>query len=630
MARKDLPLKYILRRLFELGQPYLKYVLFGALFMVCMNACMGMSLTLIRPLFNMATSAKEAGLNTANHVKEAATYIDNIGIPLSSWSDSIMTLVPDFMELSQTETYKNKLLVFIVCASIGLSLAIMIFQYLAYYYSHKVSLSALTDVRAQLNKVLIHQNLAYYDKYKPGELMSRVQNDTEIMSRALIFVFNQAPRGAITILTGLIMAAWQSPKLMIGILILPIFILPIKKLGKKIKRSSKATLEKRAELSDAMHQQFGGIQEIKGFNQEENRQNIFTKANNSVLKGLMNIVKARAKSRAIVEGGGYMAIILLVTGIILVIGQNNSGESFSSFASFMALITFLVWTPLRTLSKAYNEFQNSLPGVHNILEIIDHPEPTVESESPTPFPKNVETIRFDRVSYQYPQGPLVLNKIEIEARRGQVVALVGHTGSGKSTSVTLLPRFRDPIEGQILINGSNIKDFKLNKLRDNIAFVNQDPYLFNTSIKDNLLMGHETATEDDLWSALEKAQLAEFVREKEERLNYNVGERGNNLSGGQKQRLAIARAILKNAPILVLDEATSSQDNVTEKQIQEALSILMEGRTTFVIAHRLSTIVNADTILVFKEGEIVESGSHEELKEQGGEYASLYQSQFEH
>jgi len=623
MSTKNLPLKYIFRRLFQLGSPYKTHIFMGAICLSIMAACMGSSLTLIKPLFNIASQSENAGLHSFLIIKE---YTDPFPA-IQDYGKKIANQLPLSMQL--TPVYKNYVLLSIIACGILLSVLITIFQYLAYYITHHVSLNALTDVRSALNDVLIRQQLAYYDQYKPGELMSKIQNDTETMSRALIFVYNQAPRGIIVILVGLVMASIQFPTLMIGLLLLPLFIIPLKKLGKKIKRSSKKTLEKRAELTDVMHQQFGGIQEIKGYNLEDTKQQLFADTNTSVLQGLMGIVKARAKSRGVVEGGGYLAVLIVVIGAIFLMRSNPDGSNtMGNFTGFMALIGFLIWTPLRTLSKAYNDFQNALPGVQSVLDILDHPQRTVEKDICQAFPDKIESIVFEKVSYNYHKGPRVLDDVSFSANNGQVIAFVGHTGSGKSTIATLIPRFRDPVVGQICINGINLKNFSLNELRDNIALVNQDPYLFNTSVKDNLLMGKPSASEEELWQALEKSQLHDFIKDKKEGLGYVVGERGNNLSGGQKQRLAIARAILKDSPILILDEATSSQDNVTEQQIQKALSTLMQGRTTFVIAHRLTTIHHADLLLIFKEGKIVEQGTHDSLKDAGGEYASLYQTQF--
>jgi subfamily B ATP-binding cassette protein MsbA len=447
----------------------------------------------------------------------------------------------------------------------------------------------------------------------------------ETMSLALVFLFNQAPRAFIQVASGLVIALVTAPYLTCVLLVMPLFAWPLRKLGKKVKRFSRQALESKGNLSDVSHQQFGGIREIKSFRQEDPRQNLFRKANESVFNSLMGIVKARAFTRGLVEGGGYIVVLLAITCAVYIMILFE--VSFGEFTSFMFLSASLIMNPLRTLSKAYNDFQNALPGAISILDILDHPEATPENTSPHPFPEKLEGIRFSNVSYRYPGGRKALENISFEASLGQCVAIVGPTGSGKTTLMELLSRFRDPQQGSVCINDCSLKDFSLSDLRKHVAIAGQDAYLFNDSIRENLKIGDPDANDDAFWNILKDVQLEQFVRDKKEGLDFRVGERGDFLSGGQKQRLSIARALLKKAPILILDEATSAQDGLSEKALIETIRRYQKNKIIFVIAHRLSTIQHADLVLMLKDGRLIEQGSHEQLMSNKGLYFQLQNSQ---
>ncbi|MGE4157555.1 MAG: ABC transporter ATP-binding protein [Planctomycetota bacterium] len=621
----------VFMRLLGIAWPYRFQAITGLLLLGITASLMGFMATLFKPIVNMATLADHAGERSWLRLIEAAGWLEALGVPARDWGRAIVLSMPEWLNLGFKPT---TLLLCLVSTGVLCALGVGITQYLGYVITHRVALRALTDVRSRFNAILLGQRFEFFDRYRPGELMSKVQNDLETMSLALIFIFNEAPKELVQILVGVPLAVWQAPYLAAGLLVLPAFVVPLRRLGKHIKRSSRHTLEMRADLTDVMHQQFGGMREIKGFRLERLRQSHFETSNESVFDGLMGVVGARGKSRALVEGGGHLVVMgVVVFAVYLAI---KKGYTFGEFSSFMAIIATLVWQPLRSLSNAYNNFQNALPGAINVLEILDHPDTTPEPASPKPFPSRIESVEYARVGYSYGGGPSVLENVSFRVGEGRVAALVGHTGSGKSTLMDLLPRFRDCKSGSVLINGVDVRDFSVADLRDHVAYVGQDPYLFNASVRDNLLLGLHSAMskqggkipDDLLWSALQKVRLADFIRAKPEGLDFMVGERGGSLSGGQRQRLAIARAILKDAPILILDEATSSQDSVTEREIQESLDVLMKGRTTFVIAHRLATVRHADILLILRDGRLVETGTHDELLKSAGEYARLHTTQF--
>ena len=410
----------------------------------------------------------------------------------------------------------------------------------------------------------------------------------------------------------------------IALYILPLAVLPVIKLGKKSKSVSKKGQQQAGELTTSAHEIITGITVVKAFNMEENESERFLNENNKFLKFILKRLKYRALSSPTMEfiGGIAAATIIWYGGYQVIKGHSTPG----TFFSFLTAI-FMMYQPIKGLSKKNNQIQESVAAAERIYGVL-----SIEKEKDTgniEFKKFKNSIVFNSVWFQYNQEEdFVLKNINFTLPKGKRYAIVGKSGSGKSTIASLLPRFYDVTKGEILIDGININNYLLKSLRANISIVTQDTILFNDTIKNNISYGIENCSFEDIVQAAKKANAFDFIMNLPEKFETVIGEKGIRLSGGEKQRIAIARAILKNAPILILDEATASLDTKSEKEVQKALSNLMIDKTSIVIAHRLSTILDADKILVISNGEIVESGTHEQLLNLDGEYKKLYKIQF--
>jgi len=378
------------------------------------------------------------------------------------------------------------------------------------------------------------------------------------------------------------------------------------------------------DISSIVQELLRGIRVVKAFNSEEYELKKFDRENERIFKYNMRISVVQGLSSPLMEllGAFGIATIIGYGGYQVIQGQSTPG----TFFSFLAAL-FMLYKPMKRLSKVNNLIQNGLAAANRIYEILDT-EPDITNRTGAVELKDVKKgIEFKDVSFSYGEG-LVLRDINISIPAGDVVALVGVSGGGKTTLASLIPRFYDLQEGEILIDGVDLRNFTVDSLRSRIALVNQDPFLFNDTIWNNIAYGNFNKTEEDIISAAKAAYAYDFIVELPAGFDTVVGDRGVSLSGGQKQRICIARAFLKDAPILILDEATSSLDNESEKEVQKSLFNLMKGRTTIIIAHRLSTVINASKIFVISSGKIIEAGSHDQLLKAGGEYSRLYKMQF--
>ena len=467
--------------------------------------------------------------------------------------------------------------------------------------------------------------LSFFHAEKTGVLMSRITNDVNIIKSMVSTAVTSVLRDCFTIigLTGVIF--YRDWKLALyAIIILPVAFLPIVQFGRRVRRVSTGCQESMADLSSFLHETFSGNKIVKAFGMEPYEKQRFHEKTFSLFQLEMKAVIARSLSSPIMEflAGLGIAFIIWYGGYRVISGESTAG----TFFSFMAAVLML-YDPVKKLSNLNNSIQEGLAAADRAFDIIERKSDIQEIDSPVVIPFRPHSVSFENVGFSYDETP-VLKHINLTVNAGEILALVGMSGGGKTTLVNLIPRFYDITHGVIRVDETDIRNASLKSLREQIAIVTQEPILFNDTISNNIAYGNPLAPFHDIVAAAKAAFAYDFIERLPMQFDTSIGELGSRLSGGEKQRLCIARALLKNAPILILDEATSSLDSESEMLVQKALENLMKGRTTFVIAHRLSTIGYASRIIVIVNGEIIERGSHEDLMAKQGEYCKLYEMQF--
>ena len=467
--------------------------------------------------------------------------------------------------------------------------------------------------------------LSFFQKEKTGVLMSRVTNDVNIIKAMVSVAVTGSLRDCFAIMGLTFVIFYQIWELaLIAFIVLPVSFYPIVIFGRKVRKVSTGCQEAMADMSSFLHETFAGNKIVKAFGMEPYEKKRFFEKTRRLLRLEMKEVKARAISSPInlFLGGVGAAAIIWYGGSRVIAGDYTTG----TFISFLAAV-LLLYAPIKNLSKLNNAIQQGLAATDRVFDIIEKKSEVKEQENPVVIKPGPHSVIFKNVSFKYEKG-MVLKDININAKAGEILALVGMSGGGKTSLVNLIPRFYDVSKGSILIDETDIRDCSISSLREQIAIVTQDPILFNDTIKNNIAYGNRNASKDEIERAAKAAYAFDFIQSFPDKFDTTIGELGGRLSGGEKQRICIARALLKDAPILILDEATSSLDTESEMLVQKALENLMKGRTTFVIAHRLSTISYAHRIVVIVNGKIVEEGKHDELLESHGEFHKLYQMQF--
>ncbi len=500
------------------------------------------------------------------------------------------------------------------------------FAYLASHQMVGVRNNVVKDIRIQIYKKLLALPLGFYSEERKGDVLSRATGDVTEVENSIMSSIDMLLKNPIIILVSVIAMVIMSYQLTLFVFImLPLAGWVIGKAGKSLKRSSRISQSLMGSILGVLEETVGGLRIIKAFNAEKGMTNRFeTEAESYRL--IMNKVRRRYQmAHPLSEFLGTIVIVVLVWyGAYIVIDANSSFGG----AAFMAYIGifYQIINPAKQFSTGFFNIQKGLAAMERIDKILLADNKILEQDGSQEKKRLDHKIEYKNVSFAYNEKK-VLKEVSLSIEKGKMVALVGQSGSGKTTFVDLLPRFHDVQEGQILIDGIDIKDIKVHDLRGLMGNVNQEAILFNDTFFNNIAFGVESATQEDVEKAARVANAHEFIMENEEGYQTLVGDRGGKLSGGQRQRISIARAILKNPDILILDEATSALDTESEKLVQEALENLMTSRTSIVIAHRLSTVRNADLICVFNEGEIVEKGNHEELVAKGGTYSKLHELQ---
>ena len=500
-------------------------------------------------------------------------------------------------------------------------------KYANSYLTDWISIKISNSVKEDLFKKLVYLDSKFYDENSSGLVISRFLTDPDSASRSIVDAIKTLLTSFTSSLGLIVVLLYNSWKLaFVGVVVLVCAFIPVSLIRKRVKKVSNASMVVSGGMTTNINETYHGNKVISGYCLQED---VYSKFK-SQIRELFDL------SMSLTKRSGWLSPIMyfiasIGVAIVMVVGNHLiiSGEmSTGSLASFITSL-LLLYKPIKTLGSTLTNLQSIFVALNRVFELFDL-QPEIKNRENAKVLERVENnIAFEDICFEYEENKPVLKNISFEVKKGEILALVGNSGGGKSTIVNLIPRFYDIKSGSIKIDGEDIRNYTLNSLRSHISEVFQDNFLFSGTIRDNVIMGKKDATDEEIRQVICAAHLDDFVDTLEHGIDTVIGERGTTLSGGQRQRVAIARAMIKNAPILILDEATSALDNKSEAIVQKALENLIKGRTVFVIAHRLSTIKNADKIAVINEGHLVEMGNHEQLMQiEGGQYKYLYEMQF--
>ena len=502
-----------------------------------------------------------------------------------------------------------------------------VLRYLNGYFTDWTSQKITNSVKMQLFKRLVYMDTSFFDENPSGIIISRYLTDPDNASLGLvnnIKTFVTSSFGAVSLIFVMLYSSWKLA--IIGVLVLCIAFLPVALIRKRIKKTSNKNMVIGGNITTNMNETYSGNKVMRAYCLEERQKQLFDKQVHDSFDNNMSLVKRAgwmSPLMYLIASCGIATVLWYGTHLITT-GSMTAG----SFASFVTSL-LLLYKPVKTLGNTLTNIQNIFVALGRVFELFDIEPQLKDRKDALELCGLTDSIIFENINFEYVENRPVLKNFNLKVNKGETIAIVGNSGGGKSTLVNLLPRFYDVTSGALLLDGVNIKNFSMNSLRNNIAMVFQDNFLFSGTIKENILMGKPNATQEELDKAVQAAHLQELFEDLPDGLETYLGERGTSLSGGQRQRVAIARAIIKDSPIVILDEATSALDNKSEAVVQKALDNLMQNKTVFVIAHRLSTIKNADRIAVINEGELVELGNHNELMAiPNGQYKALYEMQF--
>ena len=555
-----------------------------------------------------------------------------ITLPIGALDAVIALALKPFMDtvvVSQNgETPFNLPLYVIPIFIIVFTLCQSALEYASAYLSAWTGGKITQEMKKKLYEKLLVLDTSFLDSISSGLIVTRFDTDANTACSGLlnnVKTFTTRIFSSLTLIGVLLYTSWQLA--IIAIVVLGSALYPVTKIRKKIKKIVAQSVIVNGQVLTAFNETYAGSKTIKSYNLHQHQRDkffgILTQSFKLSIKNTQRTAWLSPVMHIIIAIGMAAAIWY---GSYLIKSKTISAGDFVAFITAMLML----YTPIKNIGKNFNAVQLSLMAIERVFEMIDMEVKIHEDENKKNMPSLKKEIEFKNVNFSYTDEKQILKDINLTIPKGKTVALVGNSGGGKTTVVNLIPRFYDTNEGEILIDGTNIKDLSLKSLRDNIAVVFQDNFLFSGTIRDNIMLGKQNATDKEVQKAIQMACLDEFITSLENGLDTEIGERGVLLSGGQKQRIAIARAFIKNAPIVILDEATSALDNKSEAIVQQAIDNLMKDRTVIVIAHRLSTVQNADKIIVINSGEIVESGTHQELLDKKEAYWALYQAQFKH
>lgn len=569
---------------------------------ILMAICMVISIPIIIPFFQILFGRVKPS------PEKVSFSIDH----LQSWLEYVFSRM--------VEIYSQEGALLIVCLTfVGIFFLKNLFRYLSLVFMAKVRNGIVRDVRNAVFKKYMHLPLAFFTRGKKGDLLSRISTDVQEIEYSILNVIESIFKEPIVIAGSIAFMMLTSLKLTIFVFVLILFtVFIVGRISRNLKKQSKEVQSQLSDLVTHVEESLNGMRIVQAFNAQEFQRTKFSNINDRYRKLLTRIMYRRDLSSPLSEILGISIVaVLLWYGAHLVFKEEIKPETF--FAFLYAF--FNVIAPSKAFSSAYYHIQKGLAAVDRVNEILDNKEEIKQ------LPQTKEILSFEReiifqnVGFKYnEESDWVLKNINLKIPKGKIIAIVGSSGTGKSTLADLLPRFHDVTEGSIMIDGTDIREFDIRQLRSLMGFVNQDPVLFHDTIFNNIAFGKPNATKEEVIDVAKIAQIHEFIMGTPHGYDTMVGDRGSTLSGGERQRITLARALLLNPPILILDEATASLDSKSERLVQEALSNVMQGRTSIVIAHRLSTVQHADKIVVLQDGMIVESGDHTSLMERQGEY----------
>lgn len=605
-------------------KPFWKYLAASVVFTIFSALLDGASIYLSIPLLD--TLFQQRGIGSSGTAEQITTHFqDGTSNWISQFINNITAGIKAYIFSGSTSEILLKICFLIIIAFLGKNL----FGYLQAYFLAHVEQGMVRNLRNQAYQHLHKLPMSYFKNERTGNLISRIMNDVNAVNTSVSAVFLNLIREPLKIIVFLGIAvsiSWQLT--LFSLIVLPFSLIIISYIGLILRKQSGLLQAKMADLTNRLHETITGVKIVKAFGMEEYENKKFFNETQNFFKLSLKITRIRNIASPTTE---FLSVIVGV--IIIYFGAQfvliNKTISASQFIGFLFAI-FQLMPPVKELSSVNNRIQESSAAADRIFEILDT-EPNIKNvENPISVNEFKKSIEFEHVSFRYEDSEeLVLNDINFKAEKGKIIAFVGSSGAGKTTLVDLIPRFYDPTEGRILLDGIDIKQIRLEDLRKLMGVVTQETVLFNESVRNNIAYGLNDCPEEKIIEAAKAANAHNFIMELPQKYDTIIGEKGTKISGGQRQRISIARALLKNPPIMIFDEATSALDNESEVLVQEAIERLMHDRTVFVIAHRLSTIRNADRILVIEKGKIVQDGKHEELLfEEDSIYKKLYELQF--
>lgn len=598
--------------------PYKKYVFLNLLFHILSTIfgllSFGALMPILRIIFGISNDAATA--------YQAWQWSDGF----SNVFDALKNNIGYYIEHLVTQINPVTALLYIAVYLIIMTLLKVGTSFLGSYFMIPIRTGVLRDLRKQLYEKIMGLPLGFFSEERKGDVMARMTSDVNEVEVSIMSSLDMMFKNPIMIaiyLIAMFSISWQLT--LFALIFLPIGGGVVGRIGKSLKRRSKQGQEQNGELLSQIEETLGGLRVVKAFNAEKKLENRFDILNEKLRRTFNKINRKHALAHPVSEflGTVIIAILLFVGGYFIV--NENTGLSADAFLYYLTIF-YLIITPVKELSKASYSIQKGLASLERVDKILLTENNIPEPEHPQKMQSFKDKIEYKNLSFKY-QNDWVLKDIDLTIEKGKTIALVGQSGSGKSTLVDLLPRFYDPQKGEICIDGVDLKKLSTKDIRSQMGNVNQEAILFNDTFFNNITFGVDNATMEQVVEAAKIANAHDFIMATESGYESTIGDRGGKLSGGQRQRISIARAILKNPPILILDEATSALDTESEKMVQEALENLMKNRTTLIVAHRLSTIKKADEICVMHEGKIVERGKHEELTALNGYYKKLVDMQ---
>jgi subfamily B ATP-binding cassette protein MsbA len=598
-----------LMRLVRYALPYWWQILCSVVLMAFVGALDAFKFLLIRPVFDRV-------LNPSTGSKDIQLFI----IPATHHPVYLQQLVPSHF----TNAWNM-----VAVALVGSTILKGIFDYTGTYLVNHAGFGMITDLRDDLYNAIMRRSAAFFSKHTTGTLLSAIVNDIERVQYAMSTVLAEFLQQFFTFISvAAVVIVFGGRLAWVLLLFVPVIVYSSRKIGSRVRSTTRQGQDKLAEIQNILHETITGNRIVKAFNSEKWEISRFRGAARRLFRANLRSVAATAISSPLMDVFGVIGIALLLN-----LGREQVKHGEMTPGIFVAFITavFSLYNPVRKFAQFNNNFQQALGASSEIFKFMDVEDDVPEKPHARRLPGFTKAVQFDHVSFTYGgdcADATVLHDINLEVHRGEVVAIVGSSGSGKSTLVHLIPRFFDVTQGRLLIDGNDVREVTLASLREQVGIVTQETVLFNDTVRNNIAYGQPHVPLKEVEAAARAALAHEFIKALPAGYDEMIGERGVRLSGGERQRIAIARAILKNAPILILDEATSALDSESEALVQSALHNLMNGRTVFVIAHRLSTVRRADRIVVIENGAIADIGSHEDLMTKLGTYRRLYDLQF--